>query len=256
MSTDASPALDRAIAELVAENRRRRKIRRTAGFISIPFVLVAVLVVAKVLSMFSFAHFAMASYADGNGNGTTSAAQGQLPANWFEPYKAPFNQGDGYALSGQLPEAREQFENALALARGLEECVVRVNLSLTVERMGDAAAASGDHDLAHTLFTEALGITADTPPECHNEEANEFSSDPSRDLGDTTDENRQRQQGKANRTDEQETTPSDPSEESETKPGPPSDELSEIERKLQQGQQERDEGEQGGDTGGGTDKPW
>lgn len=257
MSTpnDLTPT-ERAIEELVADNRRRATIRRRAGLISLPFALAALLLVAKLLSMFTFAHFSLSSYADGNGEGASSAAAGQLPANWFESYKAPFNQGDGYALSAKLPEARERFEHALTLAQGLEECVVRVNLSLTIERMGNAAAADGNQDDAQKFYVEALGVTADTPAECHSEEANEKSTDQSRDLGETIDENRKRQQEKAQQDEPQPEPSQEPTEEPDAEPTPDAGKLDEIEKQLEQGQQDRDEREQGGGAGGGTDKPW
>lgn len=254
-STESTSRTERAIEELIADNRRRRVVRRRIGLFSLPLVLLALALVVKLVSMFTFAHFSLSAYADGNGEGATSAAAGQLPVNWFEPYKAPFNQGDGYVLSAKLPDARERFETALDLARGLEECVVRVNLSLTIEMQGDAADATGDHDAAQKFYLEALAVTADTPEECHSDAAQEQSTDQSRDMGDTIDENRQRQQEKAQPDEQQQQpapqpTPSETPQQEQPSPG----DLDEIQKQLEQGQQERDDREGGGS--GGADKPW
>lgn len=243
-----------AVDRLVEQNRRRATIRRRIAWASIIPALLVLALVVKLLSMFTFAHFSLSAYADGNGEGASSAAAGQQPANWFEPYKAPFNEGDGLALSGELPAAREKFEHALTLARGLEECVVRVNLSLTIELQGDAAASAGDQAAAQKFYVEALAVTADTPDECHSDEANEQSTDQSRDMGDTIDENQRRQQEKAQPDQQEQPSPSPSPSESEQEQ-PSQDDLDDIQKQLEQGQQERDDRDEGG-SGGGADKPW
>lgn len=251
----------RALERLLDDNRRRRRIRHRIALYSLPVMILGVLVVAKLLSMFAFAHFSISAYVDGDGDGTVNAAGGQSVVNIFEAYKGPFNAGDGHVQAGRLDEARAQFETSLTLARGLEVCMVRVNLSLVVEAQGDAAAKSGDQDAAQKLYREALAITADTPQECRSEQADQQTSDPQRDLGDTLDENRQRQQDKAQDDERQQPSPSpspSPSPDDTEKQDEEQGKLDQLQKKLEQGQQERDERDQGpdGPGGGGVDKPW
>src|SRR5690606_15290359 len=129
---------------LLGANRTRRRVRRILLVVSAPFLLLALALCGKLLSMYAFAHQSAAAYAAGDVAGTTQAARGQLVLSWFEPYKAPFNVGVGLADAGELRGARAAFEESLGLAHGLEQCVVRVNLAIVLERTGDAAMRAGD----------------------------------------------------------------------------------------------------------------
>lgn len=258
---------EQAVARLIASNRQRRKVRKWIALGTLPLTIIGLLFVVKVLSMFIFAHFSISAYASGDGEGAAQAAAGQTPVNWFEPYKAPFNQGDGYAIAARLPDARERFEAALEQATGFEVCTVSINLSLVIEAQGDAEARAGDQNAAQKFFVEALAVTADMPEECKSAEASAQSTDPNRDMSEEIDENQQRQQEKAQQ--KQEEKPSDPQDGEEPQPSPsPSDDpnegqpsedkLGELQKKLEQGQEERDarESDTGDPGGGGAEKPW
>jgi len=131
-------------------------------------------------------------------------------------------------------------------------CGVRINLALVVERMGDAARAGGDGATAAQLYGEALAITAETPEECHSEEAQEQSSDPQRDMSDTLDSTEDRLKQKQQEQDQQQPPPPQPNEDEQ----PSEDKLQDLQDKLEQGTQERDQ-QLGEDPGGsGTEKPW
>jgi hypothetical protein len=239
--------------DLVAANRRRLRVRRILLIASAPLLLAVLLFAGKVLSMYAFAHQAIAAYAAGDYSGTVQAARGQEPVNIFEPYKAPFNVGVGLADAGQLDAARLSFEQALSLATGLEQCAVRVNLAIVLERIGDAALADGDGAAATMAWQEALAVSQDAPPDCHSEQANEQSPDPQRDMGETLDE---QQQGLKEKLDD--STAPDQGEE-DPQDGPDGDQLDDIKDQLEQGAQDRDEhdAQQDGDDGGsGTDRPW
>ena len=93
------------------------------------------------------------------------AAYGQAPVNVFEPYKAPYNEGVGLASADRLTEARAKFEEALPLAWGVDACAVRVNLSLTIEALGDRAADDNKPADAQELYAAALKVTAEMPAE-------------------------------------------------------------------------------------------
>lgn len=252
-----------AAAALLAANRRRRSIRRWVTIGTLPLTLAALLLVGKLLSMYAFAHQSISAYVGGGYAESESAARGQDWLNWFEQFKAPYNIGTALAGADRLPEARSELERALPLAQGLDVCYVRINLSLVMERQGDAAQAKGDAAQAAEFYGEALQITAETPEECSSDEAQNQSPDQNRDMSDTLDENQQRQQEKQQQSRQQQNPdqseqPKPDDSEQEPKDQPSQSDLDKIEKKLNEGAQDRedqDDGDDGG-SGGGTDKPW
>ena len=246
-----------AEAALLAANRRRRSIRRWIAIGTLPLTLAALFWVSKLLSMYGFAHNAVSHYVAAGYAESEAAARGQDWWNVFDSFRAPYNIGTALAAAEQLPQARAELERALSLAEGLDVCYVRINLSLVIERMGDAAQAEGDAASAAALYGEALQITVETPEECHSDQAQEQSPDPSRDMSETLDDNRQRQQEKQQSAGEDpEPDPTQGPEEPETDQ-PSQGDLDEIEQRLNQGAEDREQ-QLGGDDGpgGGTDKPW
>lgn len=234
-------------------NRRRRAVRRWIAIGSLPLLALALAFSVKVLSMYAFAHAAAWAYAHDDYPGTTAAARGQEPVNLFEPYKAPFNVGVGLTSSGDLDGGRAAFEQALALATGLEQCAVRVNLAITIERMGDVSAAAGQLGAARSSWLEALAIMQEAPEGCRTPEADEVSPDPDQSTADTMDDEEERLREKLEEsTQPPPEEPQEPDEETLEE-----EQIDQIEDLLEQGQGERDE-ELGGDDGGGswTDKPW
>ncbi|MFS0911131.1 tetratricopeptide repeat protein [Microbacterium sp. 179-I 3D2 NHS] len=251
-STDSGT---QAAASLLRSNRRRRSIRRWIAIGTLPLTLAALLLVGKLLSMYAFAHQAITAYVSDDYAGSEASARGQEFLNGFESFKAPFNVGTALAAAEQLPEARAKLEEALDLATGLDVCGVRINLALVVERMGDAARADGDGATAAQLYGEALTITVETPEECHSDEAQQRSSDPERDMSDSLDGTEQRLKQKQQEQ-EQEPQPQPDEQPSQEQPQPSDDKLQDLQDKLEQGTQERDQ-QQGDEPGGtGTDKPW
>lgn len=242
-----------AAAALIRANRRRRRVRRWVAIGTLPLTLAALLLVGKVLSMYALAHQAVTAYVVDDYAGSEAAARGQEFLNVFEPYKAPYNVGTALAGADELPDARAKLEEALGLASGLEVCAVRVNLSLVVERLGDAARAEGDGPGAAALYGEALTITIETPAECRSEEAQNQSPDPERDMSDSLDDAEDRLKQKQQEQ-EQQQQPED--QQGEEQPQPSEDKLDDLQEKLEQGTQERDQrpGDEPG--GSGTDKPW
>jgi hypothetical protein len=236
--------------DVLMANRRRRRLRRMLLLATAPVVLVALLLCGKLLSMYAFAHQSASAYAAGDFAGTTQAARGQQLLNWFEPYKAPFNVGVGLADAGELRGARAAFEESLALAHGLEQCVVRVNLAIVLERTGDAAQRGGDAAAAADAWQQALVVSQDAPAECGSPQADATTSDPERDLGETMDEQQQRLREKL---EDGTTNPDDQSEQTET---PDASDLDDIKDQLEQGAQDRDDRDQGDGAGAGTDRPW
>lgn len=246
-------------AALLASNRRRRSIRRWVAIGSLPLVLVGLFFVGKILSMYGFAHQAISAYVVDDYAGSQAAAEGQDFVNWFEPYKAPFNIGTALAGAEKLPEARAELERSLDLATGLEVCDVRINLSLVIERMGDAAREGGDGAGAAQLYAEALTIVVETPEECNSDEAQNQSSDPDRDMGESLDDSEDRLKEKQQQEQQQPQDGEDePEQEQEEPQQPDQGKLDDLKDKLDQGTQERDQQQNDDGSGGtgGTDKPW
>lgn len=241
-------------ATLLRSNRRRRVARRVAVVATIPLLVVALALGAKLLSMYAFAYSSAAAYAAGDYPGTTQAARGQKPLNFFEPYKAPFNVGVGLAASDDLAGARAAFEEALALATGLEQCAVRVNLAIVIERTGDLALAADDGGAARAAWQEALLVMMEAPEGCRTPEADDVSPDPDQNMTDTMDEEEQRLREKL----QDSTAPTPPEDPDDSDPLEQS-EIDNIAEQLEQGIEdvddfdERETGE-GGATG--TDRPW
>lgn len=259
-----NPTQADAAAALLAANRRRRSIRRWVAIATLPLTLAALLFVGKLLSMYVFAHQSITHFVVGAYAESESSARGLAVADWFEQFKAPYALGTAMAGGEKLKEARTELERALPLARELEVCYVRINLSLVMEYQGDKAQADGDGAKAAAFYGEALQMTVETPKECSSDEAQNQSPDPNRDMGETLKDNQERQQQKQQQAEQGEQPQSgedepDQGEGEEEQEQPSQSDLDEIEKKLNQGDQDRED-QLGGDgdegSGSGTDKPW
>lgn len=249
-----------AAAALLAANRRRRSIRRWVSIALLPLTLAALLFAGKLLSMYAFAHQSISSFVNAGYAESEAAARNLDVLNWFEQFKAPYDIGTALAGGEKLPQARAELERALPLASGLDVCYVRINLSLVMERQGDAAQAAGEAAKAAQFYSEALQVTVETPKECSSSSAQNQSPDQSRDMGDTVDQNRQRQQEKQqqSRQDSDQDQHSDPDESDQPQDQPQQSDLDDIQKKLDQGAEDREDQGRGDEdgAGGGTDKPW
>lgn len=257
-SPASNPTPADAAAALLAANRRRRSIRRWVTVAMLPLTLAALLFAGKLLSMYAFAHQSISSYVAGGYAESEAAARNLDVLNWFEQFKAPYDIGTALAGQEKLPEARKELERALPLASGLDVCYVRINLSLVIERQGDAAQAAGDAAKAAQFYGEALQVTVETPKECSSDDAQNQSPDQSRDMGDTVDQNRQRQQEKQQQSQQDPDQSRQPDQSDQQQDQPKQSDLDDIQKKLDQGAQDREDqgrGDQNG-SGGGTDKPW
>lgn len=142
------------------------KKRRRLLLWSAPVMLLAVLLAVKLLSLPLLAGQSATSFAANQGDGTLRAAHGLGTLNVVERYKAPFALGDGYVLKGDFAQARSSFAAALVLAPAAESCKVRVNLVLSLERLGDARAEAGDPASALAFYQEGSAMVGDAPQGC------------------------------------------------------------------------------------------
>ncbi|MFK0001033.1 hypothetical protein [Paenarthrobacter sp. NPDC090522] len=149
-----------------ASSARRRK-RRLAWW-SAPAALAALAVAAKLLSVGALGGAAAEAFAAGNQHGLSDAVGGLLFANVLEPHKALVASGDAHVLAGDFISARSDFTKALQAGPGDDECRIRVNLALSIEKLGDSAASSRDPQAA-ALYAEALEVVQEAPGSCHED---------------------------------------------------------------------------------------
>jgi tetratricopeptide (TPR) repeat protein len=171
-------------AESAAAKRARLALRRRLITWSIPVVVLALVVAVKLLVMGAAGQRALDGFYANSADAVHQAADTMSFVNVVERHKAPFARGDAWVLAGDLDRARAAFEEALALAPGdsPESCQIRVNLALTLEKLGDAAKNAGDEAAARRFWQQVVELTAATPPGCFDPPA-EGAGDKSKNAG-------------------------------------------------------------------------
>ena len=133
-------------------------------------VLLAAALAAKLLSVGYLDGQAAGAFASGDQASVASAASGLGIANFVERHKAPFAAGDALVLSGDYAGARTLFEASLEDAAPADECKVRVNLVLSIERLADRPRrlpGQGDAGTdAAKLYDDGLAVVKAAPPGC------------------------------------------------------------------------------------------
>ena len=234
-----------------AKTRRRRMLMWSA----VP-VLLVLCVAAKLLSLGILADRAASGFAAGDAAAVGAAAGGLGFANVVEPHKAPFAAGDAAALAGDYDSARGLFEQALRVvpAGSKDECPVRTNLVLVIERLGDQRVEAGDPASAVPLFKEALEAAAQAPQGCLAAESA---------TGGRLEEARKRLEAKLNAADQ--AAGKAPAAGAEPSPNPSADaqqgQLKQLQDSAREAERERDSGrerEEYLDSNGGTapERPW
>ena len=238
--------------ESAATRRRRRRLLLLWS--ALP-VLLALCCSAKLLSLGIFAGQAARAFDAQDAGAAASASAGLRAANFIETHKAAFAEGDSLVLAADFAGARQRFEEALALSGPTDECVIRVNLVLSIERLGDARLQAEDPTAAGRLFAEGLAAVDAAPQGC-------FASG-GQETGEKLKEAEARLQQKSQ--DESGAAPQPQAEtgESQPEPGPERqsqfDQLKDSARESQlerNNGQERDDYLRDSDYGPGPDKPW
>jgi tetratricopeptide (TPR) repeat protein len=145
-----------------------RRRRRRLLLASAPLVVLTALLGVRLVTLDPGHERTLAAYRSGDSAGTLEWGQRQGWVNVVERFRAPFAVGDGYALAGRFDLARTAFEEALALVPpgGVDECKIRVNLSLTYERLGAVAEARERPEEARQFYEKGIRVTKERPPVC------------------------------------------------------------------------------------------
>lgn len=157
----AQPPAGRPLSAQLLLRRRRRLLLGSA-----PVLLISLVLAVKLLSLPVSAGLAGTAYTGGDADGTVRAAQAMGTLNVVERYKAHFALGDGHVLRGDFEQARQEFSQALDLVPANESCKVRVNLVLSLEKLGDAQEKAGDPASAKELFAQGSEVVAQAPRDC------------------------------------------------------------------------------------------
>ena len=248
--------------KLQPKQRRRRLLLVSA----IP-VLAAVALAVKLLSVGYLGGQAAGAYGSGDQAAVASAASGLGIANFVEPHKAPFAAGDALVLNGDYAGARSRFEASLAVAPPADECKVRVNLVLSIERLADQAAETGSTGAqagtdAAELYDDGLAVVKAAPPGCFSPGGNQDSANGSDGEGERLREAEGRLQAKADKLGTPEVTPGGAGEQPKSGPEPQQSQLDKLEESAKSAQRERNDGRQrdqylnGSDADSGAEKPW
>ncbi|MDQ0731959.1 hypothetical protein [Arthrobacter sp. B1I2] len=236
----------------------RTQRRRLLLWSAVP-VLLALCLAAKLLSLGVLADHAAAGFAAGNAAAVDAAAGGLGAVNVLEPHKALFAAGDAAVLAGDYGTARTLFEQALGMvpAGSADECLVRVNLVLVLERLGDQRLQAGDAASAIPLFKDALATAGQAPEGC-------LSPDAEAGAGGRLAEARERLDGKLGAAGQPAAPTPAPGEQSPQDDGqgdPQQGQLDQLQDNSRQAQRERNSGRERGeylDSSNGTapDRPW
>lgn len=236
--------------------RRRRMILATI----LPAIVLVVLAI-RFLTLPVFIGQAQDAHGGDDGPGMVKAADRLHPLNIVERWRAPFVEGTGKSIDGDLEGGRADLETALDRTKNpQDDCTVRTNLVITISQQADAAKEAGDEDKEKSLAEEALKLIEEGPEGCLD----------GSDDGNGGEAGRKQQEQK-DKLEEQTGTsqPEEPQEpedkgddgegEGEEKKDP---KQKELEERNQQGQRQsetdrrEEEGEEKGSSGAGVDKPW
>ena len=225
----------------------RLRMRKRLALWSLPFVLALALVSAKLLTMVALGDEAVRAYASGNVTGTEHAGQRLEFFNLIEPHKAPFARGDARVLAGDYDGARAAFEEALSLAPpdSRESCQIRVNLALSLEKLGQAAQTASSNDLAKQYFDRVQQVVNDAPPGCFE--------------GDSQDEEGQQLRDAQQRAQDQQQQKDQQDQQSQNQQQQPSqDKQQQLDDKTRDNLNQRQQGDEqhGAVTKPPVDKPW
>lgn len=159
--------------------------------------------------------------------------------NLFERWIAPFDEGTIHHAAGELDDAVDDYETALEVVPGREECTVRINLALAHESIGDALAEQKDGQGAAKEWKAGIKVLADGRCPQHAGRGKKQSKDAQH--VDKRLRDKQRQQEQQQQQDEQQPQQQPPSDDQGDGQDPRQDQLEKNnQRGLEQRRQDRE----------------
>ena len=239
------------------EPRLRRRRRLVIATI-LPAVILIVLSV-RFLTLPVNMGTAQEAHGGDDGPGMVSAGEKLGILNIVERWRAPFVEGTGKSVSGDLAGGRADLEEALTRTGSPEDdCTVRTNLVITISQQADEAKKAGDADAEKKLAEEGLKVIEEGPEGCLDGSNDGNGGD----AGRKQQEQKDKLEKQSGQDDSEEDPNKDPEEEEEEDSGGEEDpQKKELEERNEEGQgsseqQRRDkEAQKKGETGG-VEKPW
>lgn len=143
--------------------RRRRRLVLASALPALVLVLLAL----KLLSLPLLTSSATGAHESGDGAGVRTDGERLGIVNIIQRWRAPYVEGTGKSMSGDLEGGRADLELALSRTSTPEDdCTVRTNLVLTVEQQSDKAGEAGDTAGEKKLAEEGLTLIEDGPEGC------------------------------------------------------------------------------------------
>ncbi|MDJ1369855.1 hypothetical protein [Gulosibacter molinativorax] len=229
-----------------------RKLRRRILLWSLPVVLLAGALGVLLIGQHFVAKTAIAQHQDEKHEEALNTS-GQLALiNLVERWKPHYNMGTSYLELDALAEAGAQFTTALELAAPAEQCPIRANFAITLEREGDKLLAEGSAEGAYAKYEEAIALIEAQDPACDQSTSNR-----------SLDDSHERILEKLQQFEQSQPQPDQQDPESTPQPEqqPNPDALDELENGLDENKENRDQDVQendnyGGGSGGSVDEPW
>ena len=238
--------------------RRRRMILATI----LPAIVLVVLAI-RFLTLPVFIGQAQDAHGGDDGPGMVKAADRLHPLNIVERWRAPFVEGTGKSIDGDLEGGRADLETALDRTKNpQDDCTVRTNLVITISQQADAAKEAGDEDEEKSLAEEALKLIEEGPEGCLDGSDDGNGGEAGRKQQEQKDK-LEEQTGKKEPEEEPEDPEDTKDDESEGEEGEEEKDpkQKELEERNKTGQDEAEserrqaEGQDEGNSGG-VDKPW
>lgn len=137
---------------------RRLVLRRRLLVLGLLPLLLALALSAKVGAMMGLDDRGRSGFADGELERASNAFAANAWLNVFEPWVSPFDQGTAEYALADYPTAKRLLEQALLGVPEEKECLVRVNLALTHEALGDVDLTDRRRDLAQASWREGIAV--------------------------------------------------------------------------------------------------
>lgn len=145
---------------------RNRKLRRGLILWSLPFTLLTGLFSLVLVAQHVIAERAVTQYlAEEYEEALNSSGQLTL-VNVVERWKPFYNLGTSYLQLEALPEAQEQLASAMGLATPEQQCPIRANYAIAIEREGDLRLSAGDAAGARERWQAALALLEERHESC------------------------------------------------------------------------------------------